>query len=462
MDGKILAPGGEEPPVNLLIGGSVWGAVWFLAWPSIITNFLQTAYGFINMIFVGRIGTDAIAAVGFAQVILFLQFSVLIGVSIGTTALVARFYGANTRDEANHTTKQSLLLAIIGSVVTAVPLIFISRPILQLLDASSSVLPLSAAYLNIILYASPLLFVLIITSAAFRGIGDVRTPLYIMVVATAVNVLGDWLLIFGIGPFPRLGVVGAAWATVISRVVALLLAFPFLARSSLAGSLHGSWKPNFGWFGRILRIGIPAAAQALLRTTGYSIYYGIIGRTPEGTAAVAALTIGVQAESIAFMPGFAFSTAATSLVGQNLGANQPKRAVHSGWISAGQGAAVMGLMGAAFFIYAEQFVHLFTRAPSVVPIAVLYLKINAISEPFLALAMILTGALQGAGETKIPAVLTFVSMWLIRIPLAWWLALSPAGYGAAGGWIAMSATTIVGGLLTTAYFKWGSWRSVQI
>lgn len=207
---------------------------------------------------------------------------------------------------------------------------------------------------------------------------------------------------------------------------------------------------------------MPAAVQALLRTVGYSVYYGIIGRAVEGTAAVAALTVGVQAESLAFMPGFAFSIAATSMVGQNLGANQPQRAEHSGWVSAGQGAVVMGLMGATFFVYAEQFARLFTDSPEVIALAALYLKINAVSEPFLALGMILTGALQGSGETRLPAVITFISMWLIRIPLTWLLALSPMGFGAVGGWVGMAVTTIIGGLLTTAYFKWGAWRGIQV
>lgn len=462
MDEKTLATGGEQPPVNLLTDGSVWRAVWFLAWPTVLTNVLQTTYGFVDMIFVGRIGPTAIAAVGFGQVVLFLQFSGLIGVSVGTTALVARFYGANTRAEADHATRQSIILAVIGSVLTAAPLILLSQPILRLLNAQPDVLPLSSGYLNIILYSSPLLFVLVIITGAFRGAGDVRTPLYIMAVATVINIFGDWLLIFGIGPFPRLGVSGAAWATVISRAVAVALALRYLARSPLAGSLGAGWCPDYHWFGRILRIGVPAAVQALLRTVGFSVYYGIIGRTVEGTAAVAALTVGVQAESLAFMPGFAFSIAATSMVGQNLGANQPRRAEHSGWVSAGQGALIMGLMGAAFFVYAEQFARLFTDAPEVVALAALYLKINAISEPFLALGMILTGALQGAGETRLPAVITFISMWLIRIPLTWLLALSPMGFGAVGGWVGMAATTIIGGLLTTAYFKWGSWRGVQV
>lgn len=160
MDEKTLATGGEQPPVNLLTDGSVWRAVWFLAWLSVLTNVLQTTYGFVDMIFVGRISPTAIAAVGFGQVVLFLQFAGLIGVSVGTTALVARFYRANTRAEA--ATKQSIILAVIGSVLTAAPLILLSQPILRLLNAQPDVLPLFSGYLNIILYSSPLLFVLVI------------------------------------------------------------------------------------------------------------------------------------------------------------------------------------------------------------------------------------------------------------------------------------------------------------
>lgn len=462
MDDKPLVTGGQEPPVNMLTSGSVWRAVWFLAWPSILANVFQTAYGIVNIILVGRLGTEAIAAVGFGNVVLFLQFSALIGISVGTTALVARFFGANTRSDADHVTRQSIILGLVGSILTAAPLMIFARPIMLLLNAQPDVVPLAAGYMNIILLSSPMLFIMVVVMAAFRGAGDALTPLYIVAITTVINIVAAWLLIFGIGPFPALGVFGAAWATVLSRVVAIALSHAYLARSPLAQSLKGGWKPDYQWFSRILKVGVPAAFQALLRTFGFSIYYGIIGRTAQATAAIAALTVGLQAESLAFMPGFAFSIAATSLVGQNLGANQPQRAEKSGWISAGQGVLIMSLMGVAFFVYAEQFVRIFTDAPDVLPLAVLYLRIQAVTQPFLALGMVLTGALQGAGETRIPAFLTLITMWIIRIPLTWWLAVSPGELGAVGGWIGMAVTTVIGGILTTAYFKWGKWRTVQV
>jgi len=461
MEEKLIAAGGGQPTVNLLTAGSIWRGVWFLAWPTIISNVLQTAYGFINMVFLGRIGTAAQAAAGLADNVLFLQFAAPLGISVGTTALVARFYGAGTRADANIATRQSVILACATAFLTALPLVLLRRPILLALGARPDVLPQASAYMAIMLLASPLMFALFIITSAFRGAGDARTPLYIMLVATSVNVAGDYLLILGRGPFPTLGVIGAAYSTVISRTIALALAVGFLARSPLAASLQGPWRPDYSWFARILRIGVAATFQTVLRTGGSAVYYAIISRTPQATAAIAALTIGLRSEAIAFMPGLAFSTAATSLVGQNLGASRPDRAERSGWVSSGQGAAVMAVMGAAFFLFSKQIAHLFTRQPQEAYLTIWYLKINAVSEPFLALAMILTGALQGAGQTRVPALITLLTMWIIRVPLTWWLALGTS-YGAIGGWISMSTTTIIGGLVAAAYFKWGRWRSIPV
>jgi putative MATE family efflux protein len=452
---------GEQAVYNPLTSGSVGRAVWTLAWPTILSNVFQTAYGFINMLFVGSVGTSAIAAVGFGNTVLFVQMSALMGVSVGTTALVARFYGAKMQSEADEVTRQSILLALFVSIATGLIVVISSDPILLLLDVKPDVLPIAAKYLRIVAAATPLFFMGMVILSALRGAGDVRMPLLIMGVQVGLNVLLDWLLIFGVGPFPALGVAGAAYATVISRALGLGLAFFFLSRSTLAGSLRGSWRPVGRWFSRILHVGIPAAVQGFLRTGGFFAYYGIIGRTAEATAAVAALTIGMQAESLAFMPGMSFGIAASSLVGQNLGAKNPARARRSGWHSALQGMIIMSLMGVLFYVFAEGFSRLFNNDPVVVALSASYLRINAFSEPFLALAMILTGALQGAGQTRFPAIITFVTMWVLRIPLTWYLAIG-WNLGAVGGWITMALTTVVAGILTTVYFKLGNWQKTEV
>jgi putative MATE family efflux protein len=450
----------EETP-NLVTEGHIWRAVWYLSWPTIISMFLQTAYGYINMIFVGRVSTAAVAAVGIGNQLLFVQVAVLSGVSVGTSALVARFTGARNLDEANEATRQSVILAVAVTVITGVVGIFTSSWLLGYLGAKADVLPIAALYLNINLAGGIPVYLLAIYTTVFRAIGDVKTPLYAMILATLINVLFDWLLVFGIGPFPRMGAPGTAVSVVISRSIALLVVFYALARSPLKSSLNRWWEIHPGWFSRITRIGIPAAFQSLLRSGNGLIYIWIFGQTALATTNIAALTIGLRAESLAYMPGFAFSTAATALVGQNLGARRPDRASRAGWVAAGQGVIVMALLGALFFIFAHPFARLFSQDHEVNRLVVWYLRINALSEPFLALSMILTGALQGAGETRWPTIVTFLYLYLIRLPITY-LLMVRYDLSVIWAWWIMTGSVVVGGLLTAVIFLRGRWHEIEV
>lgn len=453
-------PTNEQSP-NIVTEGQVWRSVWLLSWPSIISMFLQTAYGYINLYFVGHLGKASVAAVGIANSVLFVQFAALSGVSVGTSALVARFTGAQNMEEANDATRQSIILTVVLTMLTAIAGILLAPFIFHLLGAKADVLPIAILYLNISLLGGVPVFVLNTVTSAFRAIGDMRTPLYVMVVATVLNVLFDWLLVRGIGPFPRMGAPGTAVSVVISRVVSLVIAYYYLSKSSLANSMKRWWEVHAGWFERILRIGIPAALQGLLRSGNSIIYYWIFGLTASATMNAAALTVGLRAESLAFMPGFAFAMAATALVGQNLGARQPKRASKAAWIATGQGVAVMSLMGLLFFIFAEPFARFFITDPKVIPLIVSYLRINALSEPFLAIAMILTGALQGAGETRWPTIITFLSLYVIRLPLTYWLMVN-LKFDVSSAWWLMATSTVIGGIMTALVFFNGKWQETEV
>ncbi len=277
-----------------------------------------------------------------------------------------------------------------------------------------------------------------------------------------LNAVLDWLLIFGRGPIPGMGVHGAAISTGISRIVGMCLSFVFLRRSILKESL-AHFRPHVGWFGRILNIGWPASVQNLLWTSASAVFLRILAFLPggEATVAQAALTVGLRIESVAFMPGVAYAMAATPLVGQNLGAGQPGRAEHSAWVATGQAVFVMSSVALVFYFAPWWLARGFTTDMGVVHLVVRYLRINAISEPFLALGMVMRGALQGAGDTRIPAWITVSTLWFIRLPLAWVLA-NRFGYGAVGAWTAMCLTTILSGVASMAWFKWGTWRTLRV
>jgi putative MATE family efflux protein len=424
---------------------------------------IQTAYTLINGMFLGRLkegAAPALAAIGVGGSALMVQFSLIVGLSVGTSALVARSLGAGQHEDAQEATRQSLILSVIGGALTAVPLVLFAVPIVAGIGAKGDVVPLAADYLAIIACFSIPMFLLMIVTSALRSAGDVRSPLYAGLIMTALNVALDRVLILGLGPFPSMGVHGAAIATGISRLIGTILIFWFLRRSVLAGSL-AHMRVNWEWFGRILNVGWPALLANLLWTTALTGYIRVLAALPDATAAQGALTAASRIEAFAFMPGLAYSAAATPLVGQNLGAGKPERAMHTAWVATAQAAAIMSAVAVLFLTIPRPLSLLVTTEESVVRLMVSYLIINAFSEPFLALGMVLRGALQGAGETRIPALVTFVTNWLIRVPLAWLLAVV-CGYGAAGAWVAMSGTTILSGILIAAWFKWGNWRAVQI
>ena len=444
-----------------IVNGHVWKTVWWLAWPSVITMLLQTANGLIDIAFVGRLGAGALSGVGLASQIMMILMSISTAVSVGTTALVARFIGANQRKDAEEAVRQSILLSLIISVASGF-LAYLAGPwLIREMGGEGAGLRLGVTYLNILLLGVIPFYLMIILTGVYRGTGDMKTPLIVMSVVTVVSLVGDYLLIFGIGPFPRLGVVGAGIATVTSRVVATAMLFGFMPKSHLSRALHGSWTPIWSWFRRILNIGTPAAVQGLLRTAASMTFFGILGRIPEATYAIAALTIGLRMEALAFMPGFAFSVAAASMVGQNLGARRPDRAAAGAWASTWQGIGVMGAMGLLFILFARPIASVFTNDPKVLSLAAQYLWVNGISEPFLAIAMILTGALQGAGETRLPTIATIVTLWFIRLPLCYYLTLT-LGLGSLGAWVAMSGSTVLAGLATLAVFKLSKWQQIEV
>ena len=449
---------------EIIVSGRIWSAVWFLAWPTALNTLIMSAYGLVNILFVGKLtnATQSFAAIGIGNQALMIQFGMVIGLSAGTSALVARFLGAEEYEDADRVMGQTLILSVIAGALTAVPLILLAAPIAHVIGAKGASGSLAAGYTSLISWFSVPMFFLVTITSALRAAGDVRGPLVVNTGVIAVNAVLDWFLILGHGPFAQMGVHGAAIATCISRIAGMFFAFALLRGSTLKGAL-AYVRFDWGWCRRILNIGWPAAVQNLLWSTASAGFRCILGALPAAQVnpAQAALTVSLSVESIAFMPGIAYSIAATPLVGQNLGAGKPDRAEHSAWVAVSQAVFIMTSVALVFFFAPGWLARGFTQEAAVVPLIVSYLRIMAISEPFLALNMVLRGALQGAGDTRTPALITVGTFWIFRIPLAFLLAKT-LGYGAVGAWVAMSSTTILSGILMASWFKWGTWRTLKV
>jgi len=470
QEGEEPAQGGMFPldalPATPETNNTLHRAVWRLAWPLVLTMLLQTFNSFLDRGFVGYLGSNALAAVGLGGQFMFLLLSLGMSISVGTSALVSRFAGAREEGQAATAAQQSVWIGLLVGLACAALTWPLRQTYLDWMHVSPEATALSVRYLSLTILGIPALFLMLILSSVFRGLGDTKTPLLVMLAVNFVHLGGDWLLIFGHWGLPRMGIAGGATALIASQVVGAALYFWFLRRSPLHGRMHWLKPLDWGWVKRVLNIGLPAAAQNVSRVLSMMAFTGVLARSGEATAAVAALTIGLTSESIAFMPGFAFSMAASTLTGQNLGAGDPDRAERAALAAFWQGLAVMCVMGAVFFVFAVPFTRIFTPDlriidPRVVPLAVAYLRIAAISEPFLALGMILTGALNGAGDTKAPAWAGLVTMWGVRLPGAW-LTITVLHDGAVGAWWAMTASTILSGLAALALFRWGRWKRTVV
>ena len=433
-----------------------------LGTPIILANLLAWAVGFADVLMVAQLGDAALAGLGMANQVFMLVVTFILAVTTGTMALVARSVGAGDDEAASHVFRQSILLAVVQSVVLGVIGILITPTVLRLLGATPDVAAAGRIYLQILFLGigAPILDFTI--ASTFRGAGDSLTPLRVMGYVVVLNIVGNVLLIFGPGPFPALGIAGAALSTVIARTFGTWLGWRMLSRAGTRFRLvPGGWRPDWVMMRRVLRIGVPSAFEGFMRAGSGVAFLGIIARTTAGPAAVAAHTVGLQLESFARMPSFGISVGATSLVGQRLGAGQPGDAERAGWTSAGVGLVLLSALGAILFITARPVASLFSDDPVVIDLAVRYLRILSLAQPLFMLAVVLAGALRGGGDAQYPMWVSFFSGWLVLLPAAYWLAVSQ-GLGPGGAWVAQAGNYGISALLMTLRFRGGKWKTMVV
>lgn len=440
--------------------------VWRLAIPAVVEQCLVMSVGIADTAMVGRLGPHAIASVDLSNRFIQFALAVFSAIQVGTTAIVARHIGAGERKEANLAAKQSLLLVgLLGLVLSVLGYLYAPSLIgfMVILNDSPdmSVLAQSASYMRIVLCSMPLNLIAMTVNAILRGAGDTKTPMFITGLNNVINVILNTLLIFGIGPFPRLEVAGAALATAIAQVAGSLVVLYLLysGRSSVRLTLHESYRFESHMIRRILRVGFPAAVEQFLMRGAQLVFAMIIAGM--STAAVAAHAIALNAESLSFMPGWGFSVAVTTLVGQYLGSEEPDLAELSCYEGGRMSALLMTGMGVFFFLFPSVLIRFFTADEAVIVLASGCLRLVAISQPFLAWLQCFSGALRGAGDTKWVMVGTTISMWPIRVGLGYFLGIA-MGVGLIGAWVGMVVDLIARCLLMTYRFRTGKWKAVTV
>ena len=445
---------------NSLTEGSLTKALVALAGPMFISAILQNAQMLIDLFWVGRLGSEAVAALAISGTIMMTLFPIVMGMSAGTVALVSRSVGAGDHEAASDAAGQSLTVGLLLGVVAGVLGIAASRPLCRLLGAGPDTLHLAARFLHISFAGSFTVFLLFVANSILQSAGNTVLPMTAMLLANALNIVLEPLFIYGLLGLPAMGVAGAALATVISQGLAAALVIRRLVRGVSGLEVRAPrWRLRGDLAWRILRIGLPSSGQMLSRSIMSLVLMRIVAFY--GTSAVAAYGIGVRFHMILLMPCFALGNAAATLVGQNLGARKPARAQASAWLAVAVAAAILAGSAVALFAFAPFCIGFFDPSPPVVEIGVAFLRIASPFYVFAALGIVLGRALVGAGDAVGPMVTTIIGLWGIQVPLA--IVLSKAVTPATTGiWWSIAVALAANGLMTAAWFQTGRWKTRRI
>ena len=432
-------------------------SVWGLAWPSILANVLFASVGVVALKAVGSLGTDAVAAVGTGGRIFFVIQSIMMAISTGTTALVARAYGAKRYQEASQVLYDSMLISMFLSFISIFIIWVAGEDLLGLFGLELEAKQLALDYLKVLILFSPTFGVSIIFGAAVRAAGDVKTPLFIGLIQNIINIFLLIGLVNGRYGFPELGVVGAAYAGGISFAIGSVLGLFVWVTKTITIPLPKLNSFSFSRFRELIRVSTPAGLEQGVFQLGLLLYFWIISLY--GNAPIAAYNVGINILMLSFMVGQGFTVAGATLTGQFLGAENPKEAKRSGWRSAGLTMVSMGILGILLALASRPIAGFFVDDPEVIRLTVLFVWLLGIMQPLMALEFALGGALRGAGDTKSPLYIVSISLVFFRLTFAGFFA-----------WFGFSIEYIFGSLiidyvvkaiLFTYRFESGRWIKLK-
>ncbi|MDK8643852.1 MULTISPECIES: MATE family efflux transporter [Bacillaceae] len=419
-----------------------------LAVPAMIENILQTVVGFVDTLFVSKLGLNEVTAVGVANAVLAVYIAIFMALGVGTSSLIARNIGAGDLEKAKLIARQSSILSGIFGVLFGIVTYFFSEPLLRLMGAESNVLADGITYFRIVAIPSIFISLMFIFGSILRASGDTKTPMKVSWWINFIHIGLDYVLIFGLFKFNGLGVAGAAWATVIVRVIGTVVLFFYIKKSKVSFSLFkGSSKE--GMFS-ILKISTPAAIERLIMRLGQVLYFGLIVKI--GADTYAAHSIAGNIETFSYMPGYGLAIAATTLVGQYVGAKKIKEAYSYGIITTGIAIIFMSFIGVLLFFLSPWFASWFTTDEKAINMVVTALRIDAFAQPALAVGLVLAGALQGSGDTKSPMYSTAIGMWVIRVLGVYFLGIQ-LEMGIAGVWLSIAIDLYVRAIFLFMRFK---------
>jgi len=436
--------------------GPIRRALGLLAIPMMLEMAMESIFAVVDIAFVSRLGTDAIAAVGITEALVTVLYGTAIGLGVGLTAMISRRIGAQDVSGAAEVTGQAIWIGALLSVIIGIAGVAYARDLLEIMGASEGVIEQGAGFTAVLLGGSVTIIYLFLLNAAFRGAGDATVALRSLWLANGINIVLDPCLIFGLGPFPEMGVTGAAVATTIGRGIGVIYQLWYLMNGRGRIEFHIRYlKFNLTLALRMIRISLGGIGQFLVATASWIAVMRIV--SIYGSSAIAAYTIALRMMEFVFLPAWGLGNAAATLVGQNLGADKPDRAEKSAWQAAKLNAIFMTCTGVFLLVFAEFITGLFSAEPDVLRWGTSCLQIMSIGFPMYAVGMVVVQALNGAGDTTTPVILNLICFWLLQIPLAFWLATGTS-LGPNGAFIAIVVAESLLTILATIVFRKGTWK----
>ncbi len=436
--------------------GPIGRSIILLSIPMVLEMVMESVFALTDAFFVSRLGTNAVATVGLTEAMITLLFAVAGGMSIATTAMVARRIGEKDTNGARVTAAQAILLGIGISVCFAVPGVFFARRLLSAMGGSPELVESGHQFTQVIFGGSGTIVLLFLLNAVFRGAGDAAIAMRVLWIANAINIVLDPCLIFGLGPFPEMGVTGAAVATTTGRGigVAVQLWVLFFGGSRIRIDLR-DLLPRLGVMLRLFRLSVGGMLQNTISHSSWLFLVWIVGHF--GSAAVAGYTIAIRLVIFAILPSWGMANAAATLVGQNLGAGQPERAATSAWRAGIYNTVFLLGVAIVFVAAADPMIRIFTSEPAVIAYGVSCLRWVSYGYPFYAWGMVLVQSFNGAGDTYTPTVINFFCYWLFQLPLAYFLAHG-IGFGATGAFMAITIAEALIAVVGILVFRKGKWK----
>lgn len=440
--------------------GPIGRAILLLSIPMVLEMAMESVFAVVDIFFVSRLGANAVAAVGLTESLLTAVYALAMGLGIGATALVARRIGEKDAEGAAHAAVQAILLAIGISIVLGTVGSLLATRLLALMGATPEVIEIGTGYARIMLGGEAAIIVLFVVNAIFRGAGDAAIAMRVLWLANLINIVLAPCLIFGLGPFPQLGVTGAAVATTTGRSLGALFALWRLGRPDgriPVGRRH--LRLDLPVMGQMLRLSGAATLQMLVATGSWTALARILAGF--GSPVLAGYTVAMRVVIFAILPSYGMSNAAATLVGQALGAGKPERAEKAVWKACLYNLVFLGLVGALFVGLAGPIVRLFSTDPEVVRHGTMALRLVAVGFPLYAYGMVLTQAFNGAGDTWTPTWINLAVFWVFEIPLAYLLAYT-FGFGPTGVFLAISLAFSLLAVVSGILFRRGTWKSKAV